>query len=56
MQQLAKKLDIPEEEQILLVDWAIRGQLEVVRLVLEYILIPYREKKYVFLTKDQWEK
>jgi DNA-directed RNA polymerase subunit H (RpoH/RPB5) len=30
--------------------------LEVVRLVLEHILIPYREKKYVFLTKDQWEK
>jgi glutathione S-transferase len=28
----------------------------VVRLVLEHILVPYREKKYVFLTKDQWEK
>lgn len=26
----------------------------MVRLVLEYILIPYKERKYVFKTKDQW--
>lgn len=37
-----------------IVDWAIRGSAEVVRLVLEYILVPYKERKYVYLTKDQW--
>ena len=35
-------------------DWAIRGSAEVIRLVLEYILIPYKERKYVYKTKDQW--
>jgi hypothetical protein len=51
---LAKKIDLPEEEQITIVDWAIRGPAELIRLVLEYILIPYKERKYVFITKDQW--
>lgn len=23
-------------------------------MVLEFILIPYKERKYVFVTKDQW--
>jgi len=25
-------------------------------MVLEYILIPYKERKYVFVTKDKWFK
>ena len=56
LQRLAKKLDIPEDEQITIVDWAIRGPVEVVRLVLQYILIPYKQRKYVYKTKDQWFK
>lgn len=39
---------------MILVDWAIRGPAERIRLVMEYILIPYKEKKYTFVTKDQW--
>lgn len=54
MLRLAKKIELPEEEQITLVDWKIRGPIEVVRLVLEHILIPYKERKYDYLTKDQW--
>lgn len=51
---MAKKLDIPEEDQVTIVDWAIRGSAEVIRLVLEYILIPYKSRTYVYKTKDQW--
>jgi glutathione S-transferase len=39
-----------------LVDWAIRGSCEVIRLVLEHIKIPYKEEKYVYKTKDKWFK
>ena len=35
-------------------DWAIRGSAEIARMVLEFMLVPYKERKYVFVTRDQW--
>ncbi len=37
-----------------IVDWAIRGSAEIARMVLEFMLVPYKERKYVFVTRDQW--